>query len=155
MTTTTTSQTHAMTPFVDFEGAAEPRTPYQSRAQLLRYPPGRHTPAIDVMVTDYSESAIGVIYEQGLLVGQLFVVREPHITQGHTCLYSVARCEQLEDGRHSVRLCATNQLQDRSDPFAPAPAPGISRWMKLLYLGFAINGAVAIVKMAILFGHSH
>jgi hypothetical protein len=62
-----------------------PRLPRVSTAQLLQYPAGRHQHPIEVQVTDYSETGIGIIYHEGLIIGRTFVVREPHVTHGKTC----------------------------------------------------------------------
>jgi hypothetical protein len=131
----------------------EPRTPYRADAQLLRYPPARHPHIIDVAVVDYSDSGIGIIYSEGLLIGQLFVVREPHVTRGHTCLYTVVRCERCGQGGYSIGLHVLRPLSAEEDewaPFTPPPAPGLDLGTKLLYLTFAIAGAVTIVLLALL-----
>jgi hypothetical protein len=135
----------------DLDRRAEPRTDYRARAQLLRYPPARHRHVIDVTVTNYSSSGIGVSHSEGLLVGQLFVVREPNVTRGHTCLYTVTRSDQQPDGTFAIGLRAIQKLEDDWDPFTPPPAPGVTIGSKLLFLIFAIAGAATIIAAAILY----
>jgi hypothetical protein len=137
---------------LDADRRHEPRTPYRANAQLVGYPPARHPHVIDVAVVDYSESGIGIVYSEGLLIGQLFVVREPHVTRGHTCLYTVVRCEPSADGKFSIGLHVMRSLSAEDDewaPFTPPPAPGLSLGTKLLYLTFAIAGAATIVLLAL------
>ena len=136
-------------PMIDADRRSEPRTPYRSRAQLLPYPPARHQQVIDVTVVDYSETGVGLTYNEGLLIGQLFVVREPRITRDHTCLYRVVRCEKRPDGVYSIGLIALKPLDDEWAPFSPPPAPGLDLGTKLLYLIFAIAGAATIVLVAL------
>ena len=134
----------------DAERRCEQRTGHRSRAQLMRYPPGRHAHFIDVTVTDFSELGMCVEYSEGLMAGQLFVVREPHLTAGQTCLYSVARSERSAAGTYSIGLRAVNSLsEDEWAPFAPPPAPGLDLGTKLAYLIFAVAGAATIVLTAL------
>ena len=142
-------------PHVQAERRAEPRTRYDSRAQLLPFPPARHTHPIDVSITDYSANGIGALHTEGLLVGQTFVVREPRVTQGRTCLYQVIRSEKRPDGAYSIGLSAMEPLDDEWAPFDAPPAPGVDVWSKWLYLIFAIAGAASVVLSAIVLHRKH
>src|SRR4051794_3964636 len=100
---TLATQLHPVSPpMLDADRRHEPRTPYRGSAPLLGYPPARHSRVLDVDVVDYSESGIGIVYSEGLMIGQLFVVREPHVTRGRTCLYSVVRCEPSGLRQYSI-----------------------------------------------------
>lgn len=132
---------------------AAPRQPRQSTAQLLHYPSGRHPHPIDVQVTDYSKTGIGIIHHEGLLVGKKFVVREPHVTDGNTCLFTVVRSDPRPDGTFSIGLHVGNSLADEHHPLLELPpAPGIARSSKILYVTFALVG-VAMIAAAIVLKH--
>ena len=128
---------------------------WHSHAQLIPYPPGKHPNPIDVTVNDYSASGIGVVYCEGLMVGQAFVVREPTITQGKTCLYRVVYSEPTDSGNYRIGLEALDDVADEWAPFNPPPAPGVDLGTKLLYLIFAIAGAATIVLTAVMLRHRH
>jgi len=133
-----------------FENRRAPRFTRRSRAQLLLYPSGRHPHPIDVAVVDYSVTGIGIIHHEGLLVGQKFVVREPHVTHGNTCLFTVVRSDRRPDGTYSIGLHVGNTLQDELEPMVEiAPAPGVSRRVKLLFLAFSILGSAAMAWVAL------
>jgi hypothetical protein len=128
-----------------------PRLPRTSTAQLLQYPAGRHQHPIDVQVTDYSSTGIGVIYHEGLLIGRKFVVREPHVTDGKTCLFTVVRCDPRGDGTYSIGLHVGNSLGNEHDPLLEIPAaPGISRGSKILFVVFAVIGFAMIFAATML-----
>lgn len=128
---------------------AAPRTRRQSTAQLLLHPAGRHPHPIDVTVVDYSATGIGIIHTEGLLIGQRFVVREPHVTRDNTCLFTVVRSDRRTDGTYSIGLHVSNTLAGEHDPLlAEHAAPGVAPWLKALYLIFAIGGAITVVVMA-------
>ena len=138
------------------ENRRAPRTRRKSRAQLLLFPSGRHPHPIDVTVVDYSATGIGVVHSEGLLVGQKFIVREPHVTEGNTCLFTVVRSEKLPDGSYSIGLHVGNTLADELEPMVQIPpAPGLSRGDKLLFLLFSLAGAITIVTWAILQNRAH
>jgi hypothetical protein len=137
------------------ERRAELRTRYDATAQLLPYPRPRHAHVIDLTVVDYSESGIGAVHSEGLLVGQMFIVREPRVTRDRTCLYQVVRSEKRSDGRYNIGLTAMKPLEDEWAPFTPPPAPGLDLWTKWLYLIFAIAGAATIVLAALRLHHRH
>jgi hypothetical protein len=137
-------------PVAQAERRGEPRTRYNSRAQLLPYPPARHAHAIELTVIDYSDNGIGAVYNEGLLVGQMFIVREPQVTKDRTCLYQVIRSEKRPDGTYSIGLTAMKPLDDEWAPFMPPPAPGLDLWTKWLYLIFAIAGAATVILTTIL-----
>jgi hypothetical protein len=123
---------------------------------LVPYPPGKHPQPIDVTVSDYSASGIGVTYCEGLMIGQAFVLREPAITQGKTCLYRVVHSEPTDAGDYRIGLTALDDsTEDEWAPFNPPPAPGVDLGTKLLYLIFAIAGAATIVLTAVLLRHRH
>ena len=127
-----------------------PRRPRSSTAQLLRYPAGRHTSPIDVQVTDYSATGIGVIHSEGLIIGRKFVVREPHVTTGNTCLFTVVRSDPRPDGTFSIGLHVGNSLSDEHDPLLEIPpAPGISRGSKILFALFALAAATIIALITL------
>ena len=133
------------------ENRQAPRIRRKSRAQLLLFPSGRHPHPIDVTVVDYSATGIGIVHSEGLLVGQKFIVREPHVTEGNTCLFTVVRSDRRPDGTYSIGLHIGNSLTDELEPMvAIPPAPGLSRWDKLLFLLFALLGATTVVLWAIL-----
>ena len=133
-----------------------PRIRRKSRAQLLLYPSGRHPHPIDVTIVDFSATGIGIVHNEGLLIGQKFIVREPHVTQGNTCLFTVVRSEKRPDGTYSIGLHVGNSLADELEPMVQiAPAPGLSRWDKLLFLLFSLLGATTIVLWAILQNRAH
>ena len=122
-----------------------------STAQLLNYPAGRHQHPIEVQVTDYSATGIGVIHSEGLLIGRKFVVREPHVTDGNTCLFTVVRSDPRPDGTFSIGLHVGNSLGNEHDPLLTIPpAPGISRSSKILFGVFALIGIAMIVAMMML-----
>jgi hypothetical protein len=128
------------------DNRAAARLPRSSTAQLLQYPAGRHTHPINVKVTDYSSTGIGVIHTEGLIIGRTFVVREPHVTTGNTCLFTVVRSDPRPDGTFSIGLHVGNSLSDEHDPLLEVPrAPGISRSSKLLFAFFALVGIGLIV----------
>jgi len=137
------------------ERRAGARTRYDATAQLLPYPPGRHVHPIDITVTDFSENGIGAVHNEGLLVGQTFIVREPQVTRDRTCLYQVVRSDKRSDGRYTIGLVAMKPLEDEWAPFTPPPAPGLDVWTKWLYLIFAIAGAATIVLVALKLHHLH
>ena len=129
-----------------WENRVATRLPRSSTAQLLHYPGGRHQHPIDVQVIDYSATGIGVIHHEGLLVGTKFVVREPHVTDGNTCLFTVVRSDPRPDGTFSIGLHVGNSLGNEHDPLLELPrAPGISRGSKLLFLVFALLGVALVV----------
>jgi hypothetical protein len=131
-----------------------PRLPRVSTAQLLQYPAGRHQHPIEVQVTDYSETGIGIIYHEGLIIGRTFVVREPHVTHGKTCLFTVVRSDARPDGTFSIGLHIGNSLDDEHDPLLEVePAPGIALSSKLLFGFFALIGIAMIVALAVLKHH--
>jgi hypothetical protein len=122
-----------------------PRLPRASSAQLLQYPAGRHQHPISVQVTDYSKTGIGVIHHEGLLIGRKFVVREPHVTDGKTCLFTVVRCDPRGDGTYSIGLHVGNTLGNEHDPLLEIPAaPGIAWSSKILFVVFAVVGFAMI-----------
>jgi hypothetical protein len=128
-----------------------PRRPRYSTAQLLVYPQPRHPRPIDVQVTDYSATGIGVIHSEGLLVGEKFVVREPHVTDGNTCLFTVVRSDPRPDGTFSIGLHVGNSLDDEHNPLLELErAPGIAWSSKLLFVAFALLGATMIIAVALL-----
>lgn len=142
---------NAVHPSVDVERRAEPRIEFETTAQLMPYPQARHAHFIDVRVLNYSETGIGLVHDQGLLVGQLYVVREPTITAGHTCLYSVIRSDRQPDGTFHIGLRTVSTMTDNErDPFAPPPAPGISTGTKILFLIFALAGTAVITLVGVL-----
>ena len=81
----------AIAPLDETDRRAEPRIAYQAAAQLLPYPPGKHPKPIDVTVTDYSASGIGVAHREGLMIGQ--AIRRRRGCQGQ--LGGVAGAESL------------------------------------------------------------
>jgi hypothetical protein len=130
-----------------------PRLSRSSSAQLLQYPAGRHTHPIDVQVTDYSTTGIGVIHTEGLIIGRKFVVREPHVTDGNTCLFTVVRSDPRPDGTFSIGLHVGNSLDDEHDPLLELPpAPGIARSSKLLFVFFALMG-IALIAVGVMLKH--
>ncbi|MEA2709168.1 MAG: hypothetical protein QOF78_1769 [Phycisphaerales bacterium] len=138
----------------DAAGSADQRNaqrlPRQSSAQLLLYPSGRHPRPIDVQVVDYSSTGIGIIHNEGLLIGKKFVVREPHVTDGNTCLFTVVRSDQRSDGTYSIGLHVGNSLESEHAPLlAIPPAPGLSRRSKLLFAVFALLGSLTMVLVAL------
>ena len=133
-----------------------PRSPRQSSAQLLQYPAGRHQHPIKVQVTDYSATGIGIIHEEGLLIGRTFVVREPHITNGKTCLFTVVRSDPQADGTFSIGLHVGNSLGNEHDPLLELEqAPGISLSSKILFGVFALLGVGMIVALIMLKHYQH
>ena len=140
---------------LDTDRRTEPRTLCRAPAQLVPYPAGKHTRPIDVTITDYSGSGIGLTYAEGLLIGQSFVVREPTITRGKTCLYRVVHCEAMVGGKFRIGLAAIEMPGDEWAPFEPKKMPGLDLGTKLLYLIFAIAGAATIVLTAILLHRRH
>jgi len=128
-----------------------PRLPRLSTATLLNYPAGRHQHPIEVQVTDYSATGIGVIHSEGLLIGRRFVVREPHVTKRNTCIFTVVRSDPRPDGSFSIGLHIGNSLGNEHDPLLEIPpAPGISLSSKILFVVFALIGLGMIVAVAIL-----
>lgn len=123
-----------------------PRLPRCSTAQLLHYPAARHQHPINVEVTDYSATGIGVIHNEGLLIGKRFVVREPHVTQRNTCIFTVVRCDRRRDGTFSIGLHVGNSLGDEHHPLLEIErAPGIARSSKILFVLFAVLGFAMIL----------
>ncbi len=123
-----------------------PRLRRFSTAQLLHYPSARHQHPINVQVTDYSSTGIGVIHNEGLLIGKTFVVREPHVTDKNTCLFTVVRCDPRADGTYSIGLHVGNSLGNEHDPLLEIPpAPGISWTSKILFFVFAIIGGAMLI----------
>jgi hypothetical protein len=135
------------------ERRASARTRYDATAQLLPYPPGRHMHPIDITITDFSETGIGAVHSEGLLVGQTFIVREPQVTRDRTCLYQVVRSDKRPDGHYTIGLVAMKPLEDEWAPFTQPPAPGLDVWTKWLYLIFAIAGAATIILAALKLHH--
>jgi hypothetical protein len=130
-----------------------PRAPRLSTAQLLQYPSGRHQHPIDVQVTDYSATGIGVIHSEGLLIGRTFVVREPHVTARNTCLFTVVRSDPRPDGTFSIGLHVGNKLVNEHDPLLEIPpAPGISLGSKILFVLFALGAATIIALLMLKHG---
>jgi hypothetical protein len=128
-----------------------PRLSRESTAQLLHYPAGRHTAPINVQVTDYSATGIGVIHTESLLIGKTFVVREPHVTKRNTCIFTVVRSDPRPDGMFSIGLHVGNSLSNEHTPLLEIPAaPGISRGSKILFTTFALIGIALIVAGMIL-----
>ena len=135
------------------DNRAAPRNARSSSAQLLQYPAGRHTAPIDVQVTDYSSTGIGVIHTEGLIIGRKFVVREPHVTNGNTCLFTVVRSDPRPDGTFSIGLHVGNCLADEHDPLLELPrAPGISWSSKILFVFFALVG-LALIAAGVMLKH--
>ena len=128
------------------DNRAAPRLRRFSTAQLLHYPAARHQHPINVQVTDYSSTGIGVIHNEGLLIGKTFVVREPHVTDKNTCLFTVVRCDARADGTYSIGLHVGNSLGNEHDPLLEIPpAPGISWTSKILFFVFAILGGAMLI----------
>ena len=133
------------------ENRRAPRFSRKSRAQLLLFPSGRHPHPIDVTVVDYSVTGIGILHNEGLLVGQKFIVREPHVTNGNTCLFTVVRSDPRPDGTYSIGLHVGNSLDDDLAPMVDiAPAPGVPRWCKLLFAAFALLGGITVIVVAMM-----
>ena len=144
-------QAAARAPAKPADHRAAPRMPRTSSAQLLSYPAARHQNPIDVRVVDYSATGIGVIHNEGLILGRKFVVREPHVTDGNTCLFTVVRCDPRPDGTFSIGLHVGNSLGNEHAEMLEIPrAPGISWTSKLLFAFFAIAGLALIVAAVML-----
>lgn len=133
-----------------YEPRNAPRFARDSRAQLLIHPAGRHSHPIDVTVTDYSKTGIGVLHSEGLLMGQTFIVREPFVTHNGTCIYTVVRSERRPDGMFSIGLHVQNTFADELEQYASPPPPPLSRRAKQWYLTYAIIGGLTIVSLAVL-----
>lgn len=133
----------------NLRGAA--RTRCHSPAQLILYPPGRHTFTFDVTIVDYSATGIGIVHSESLMVGQTYIVRGPLATQKNTCIFTVMRSEQRADGAWSIGLCASNTLADELAPMCEEkPAPGIDIWTKIMFGMFVAAGiAIIIVREAL------
>src|SRR5262245_33950588 len=84
-----------------------PRIRRDSKAQLLFWPATTRTAPIDVQLVDYSSTGVGVLNHEAIIIGQKFVLREPFVTHGSTCLYTVARCSKRDDGYYIIGLHAT------------------------------------------------
>jgi hypothetical protein len=122
---------------VDPKGAERrraPRFPHRSTARLFMLPAGRLSKPIDVTVVDYSEGGIGLVSVDNLLVGQMYVVREPFLTKHSSSLYTVVRSDARGDGTYSVGLLLSNTLEDKYElPEADWAEPAIlTRRKKLL-----------------------
>jgi hypothetical protein len=123
-----------------------PRFKRDSAAQLIFWPASSRTAALDVRLVDYSRTGVGVLNHEAIRIGQKFVLREPFVTRGSTCIYTVVRCDQRGDGYFSIGLLATS-----ADETPPAPEPvDDGQWMEVAYFAFALIGAIAIVAMALL-----
>ncbi|HYO09353.1 MAG TPA: hypothetical protein VER17_10310 [Tepidisphaeraceae bacterium] len=134
------------------QGAEKRRAPRfrrNSDAQLLLWPAGPRTLPIDVKVSDYSSTGLGVVHDETLLIGQVYVVREPFVTDGTSCMYTVARSDRRPDGRFSIGLHKCNTLEDDLEPKEDHVTPP-SRWVQVLFLLFSLVGAVTVVTVAIL-----
>jgi hypothetical protein len=126
-----------------------PRFKRNSKAQLIFWPASPRTAPIDVQLVDYSRTGVGVVNHEAIIVGQKFVLREPFVTHGSTCIYTVVRCSKCDDGHYIIGLHAT---PSEEPTLATEPVPGISKWLRIGYFVFAVIGAIAIVAMA-MFDH--
>jgi len=125
-----------------------PRFQHVSRAQLIFWPSTRRIAPIDVQVVDYSSTGVGIVHDEALLLGQTYVLREPLVTEGHTCMYTVARCDRRADGRFSIGLHICNTLEDALEPREEhVPPPG--QWMRFFFFLGALAGAIMIVSYAL------
>jgi hypothetical protein len=137
------------------EARGAPRIKCHYPAQLILYPPARYSHAIDVIIIDYSTTGIGITHHESLLIGQTYVVREPHATHNNTCLFTVLRSDPRPDGTWSIGLHISNTLADEFTPLCEEPpAPGIDIWTRLLFAIFALAGIAIIVLVEIL-RHRH
>jgi hypothetical protein len=133
-----------------YDQRGAPRIRRQSQAQLFLYPYGRHPHPIDVTVVDYSATGIGIVHEEGLLVGQRFIVHEPHVTRDNTCIFTVVRSDPRPDGAFSIGLHVGNKLCDEIDLFTSPPRASLSRNAKVLFFVFAFFGAAALIALKML-----
>jgi hypothetical protein len=116
-----------------------------SKAQLIFWPASTRTAPINVQLVDYSRTGVGVVNHDAIIVGQKFVLREPFVTNGSTCIYTVVRCSKREDGYYIIGLHAT---PPEEPTHAVEPVPVISKWSRIGYFVYAVIGAAAIVAMA-------
>ena len=101
---------------------------------------------------DCKRRTVAPLYSAGYDgAGKKVVVREPHVTDGNTCLFTVVRSDPRPDGTFSIGLHVGNSLTNEHDPMLEIPpAPGIARSSKILFAVFAVLGAAMIIGMALL-----
>jgi hypothetical protein len=126
-----------------------PRYRRQSRAQLILWPAGPRVSPIDVEVVDFSATGLGIAHDDPLLIGQMYIVREPWLTSGSSCLYTIVRSDRRPDGRFSIGLHVSNTLVDDLE-LAEEPLRGPSRLFQFLYFLFALIGTVTVTSMAMI-----
>ena len=121
------------------------RIPYIGAAQLLPWPAKPRTVPIDVLVVDYSRTGVGILHDEGLIIGQQFILREPNVTVGsNTCMYEVVRCHHRPDGRFSIGLHVCKPKEFAPEP-QDEPPQKISRLMQWSFFLFAAVGTAVVL----------
>ncbi len=116
-----------------------------SRAQLIFWPAIARSAPLDVELIDYSSTGVGVLHDQAILIGQKFVLTEPFVTRGSTCIYTVARCDRREDGQFIVGLHACTSTDQ-----VPSLEHGKRRedsWAGVAFIVATVIAAAAVVAM--------
>lgn len=126
------------------------RVPRKSHAQLIFWPAGPRSNPIDVQVVDYSLTGIGIISAETLPPGQKFVVREPFVTSGNTCIYTVVRSDQRPDGSYSVGLHVGDTAEFGITQVEVPPKPGLTRGWQFTFFLFAVTGTILVISMTLL-----
>jgi hypothetical protein len=125
------------------------RVPRHSRAQLIFWPANSRIAPIEVEVVDYSTTGIGLLHTEGFPPGQKFIVREPFVTGGSTCIYTVVRSDPRKDGMYSIGLHIGNTMIDDLEK-PEEPVKPIARTWQFLYFLFALVGTLAILSAVLL-----
>ena len=118
----------------------------ESLAQLMFWPTTRRCTPIDVQMLDYSSTGVGVLHDEAMLIGQKFILKEPFVTKGGTCLYAVARCDKRDDGRFTVGLHACREEQVIPD-VEEKPVEPVRGWTAVAFIAATAIATAALLTM--------
>ena len=133
----------------DIEKRRATRVPRRAPAQLIFWPAARNSAPIDVTIVDYSVTGIGIVHGETLPPGQKFIVREPFVTSGSTCIYTVVRSDRRGDGTYSIGLHIGNTMENKLEPVEDPPRR-LSRLWRFIYFLFVLVGTILVVSAVLL-----
>ena len=89
-----------------------PRKPLGTVGQLVVCPASSRTAPLEVHVNDYSVTGIGIIHNEPLPLGQKYVIKEQNVARQGSVLFTVVRCDRIDENRFSIGLHASSLLQN-------------------------------------------
>ena len=119
-----------------------PRTRHKAKAQVVLCP-GSGRGGTEVEILDYSKEGIGLISHDGLLMGEKYVVREPHITaQGGSVIYTVVRAQRIDDDKWSIGLQVSNSVDPTEQLIEAHASRGEVGKLLLLLIGIIFVASI-------------